>query len=74
MPLAGHNATSNRDLGDTLLFIARERQHQVALTSAKLTRTASLAIIAYIIASVGIFVALLMAQDGQTQNLFQIGG
>lgn len=73
MPLAGHAATSNKDLADTLLFIAQERQFQVATTSTKITRTASLAIISYVIANVGIFVALLVAQDSQTQSLFQLG-
>ncbi|MEQ9153475.1 MAG: type II secretion system F family protein [Parvibaculum sp.] len=71
MPLAGHSATRHRDLAETMVSIAQDRLHAATVEANRLTRRLSLVILAYLAASIGLFIYLVVAQNSVTDTLFQ---
>lgn len=71
MPLAGHSATRHRDLADTMVSIAQDRLHSATVEANRLTRRISIVILAYLAASIGLFIYLVAAQNSVTDTLFQ---
>ncbi|SDG53636.1 type II secretion system F family protein [Thalassobaculum litoreum] len=71
MPLVGHSGTRHSDLAETMQAIAADRVHAASVEAGRLTRRISLVILAYLGASIGLFLYLVLAQNEMTDGLFQ---